>query len=410
MTALATAPYSHELNWPPHLRPFDLWDESIKADPYAHYDWMRAHAPVLRVRTPTGDAWFLSRYRDVQWAFRTPKVFSSRFRDPAMFPNMVASDEPDHTRLRSIIAYAFHPKAVAGIEGHVRALTEKSLRALLDSGGGDVIGDFAIPLTTSTIAGFLGLSLSRTDQFRQWTEDYTSFLGRIMGSSLGSPTDEAGTSAFLAYLNQALSDAPTGGDSLLSRIAQARREGEISENEASSFGPLLFDAGTQTTSLLIGNGFIVLSRMPQLLDRLRLDPTSVPKFIEELVRYRTTAHRQRRITTEDVDVSGYKIPSGSVVYLLLAAANLDADKFPDPDIFNMDRDTGGHLGFGFGMHACLGAWLSRMEMRTVFEAVARSIRGIEFDPEAERAIVPLTVGTGGVGGPKALHLRLTPTR
>ncbi len=408
LSAAQETPYSHELAWPPHLRPFDPWDESIKADPYAHYAWMHEHAPVLRARTPAGDAWFLSRYRDVQLAFRSAKIFSSRRPDPKVFPNVVASDEPDHTRLRSVVAHAFTPKAVARVEGQVRATAEGLLRPMIASGGGEVVGNFAIPLTMSTIAGLMGLSLSKTAQFRQWTEDYTSLLGRLLGSSPGSPTDASGTAAFVAHMDQALDAAPLEADTVLSCIARSRADGKITGSEAAAFGPLLFDAGSQTTSLLIGNGFIVLSEMPHLLARLRANPADVPKFVEELLRCRSSVHRMRRVTTESVEVSGQRIPEGAAVYLLMAAANRDAEKFPNPAVFDMDRDTGGHLGFGFGIHACLGSWLARMEARIVFELLAQTVSAVALDPDPRRAVVPMTAGSGVVSGPKALTVRLAP--
>lgn len=408
MSHAVTTPYSHELNWPAHLRPFDPWDPEIQADPYAHYTWMREHAPVLRTKTAAGDAWYLSRFRDVQWAFRTPKIFSSQRLDPTVCPNFIVMDDPDHTRMRAVVAYAFNPKAVAKIEDRVRRLAAEYFQPLVDAGGGEVIANVAVPLTMGTIASLLGLPLSETERFRQWTEDFTSYLGRLSGSAPGSPTDEAGAMAFVAHMREILDHVPIEGDSLLSCIARTLRDGNMTEDEARYFGPILFNAGYETTTNLIGNGFVLLAENPHLLARLRHQPADVPKFVEELVRFKSSVHRMRRSTTQEVEVAGHVIPARTGVFLLMAAANRDAEKFPNPEVFDMDRETGGHVGFGFGVHSCLGAWLARMEARVVFELVARAVSKIELYPDAKRAIVPFTGGNGAVTGPKSLTVRLTP--
>jgi len=269
MSAIADTRFSHELNWPPDLRPFDPWDPAIQTDPFAHYAWMREHAPVLRTRTPAGDAWYLSRHADVQWAFRTPKVFSSRRTDPTKCPNFIVMDDPDHARLREVVADAFRPKVVARMEDQVRSLADGYIRVLLAAGGGELMTGLNLPLTMGTIASLLGLPLSDKEQLLGWTVDFSNYLGRLSGSGPGSPTDEAGTNAFVAYMRLWLDKAPAEGDSLLSAIARARRNGILSDEEAGYFGPILFASGFDTTALMIGNGIILLAEMPHLLARLR---------------------------------------------------------------------------------------------------------------------------------------------
>lgn len=406
---MSPTPYSHELDWPSHLIPFDPWNEAIKENPFPHYAWMLEHAPVLRARTAFGDSWVLSRHSDVQFAFRNPKLFSSRLRaDSTGYPHLLIRDDPDHTRLRAVVAHVFTPKAVAAIEGKIRVLAETKLQRLIDAKGGEVMANLPVPLTTETIASLLGLPLSERERYRQWTEDFNSFLGRISGSAPGSPTDESGTKAFFEHMTNALVNAPADGDSILTSIARARREGILSEDEALTFGPILFGAGTDTTTLLIGNGFLLLSEMPHLLTRLRGSPQDVPKFVEELVRFRSSVQRATRITTAEVEISGQLIPAGSFIFLLLASANRDPQKFPHPEVFDLDRAPGGSVGFGFGVHACLGSWLARMEARLVFEAVARMVSKVELDPEATPALVPFTGGNGALLGPKFLRVKLTP--
>ncbi len=407
MSIPVKTPYPHDLAWPAHLRPFDPLDHAIQADPFPYYPWMREHAPVLRTTTTLGDAWFLSRYRDVAWALRSQKIFSSQLYDPKKAPQVLFMDEPDHTRLRAAVAHVFTPKAVARLEEKTRNLADKYLRPLLETGVVEIIESFAAPLTMDMITSLLGLPLSETDQFRRWSQDWGSYSGRLSGNSPGSPTDEAGTMAFVEYMRQALKQVPPEGDSILSSIVRARAEGKMTDQEAEYFTLVLFTAGHETTTILIANGLIQLAEMPELLTRLRENPGDIPAFAEELARYKPPIHRLRRITTQEVEVAGHTIPARSHVRLLVVSANHDPEKFPNPEAFDLSRDTGGHLGFGFGIHSCLGSWLARLEARIVFELVAKTISKIELYPDPVSAIVPFTGGSMSASGPRLLTVRLT---
>lgn len=402
-----TTPYPEDLAWPAHLRPFDPFDHSIQANPYPYYEWMRLHAPILKTRTPAGDAWFLSRYRDVVGVLRNPKLFSSEVYDQELAPQVLFMDNPDHNRMRSAVAHVFTPKAVARLEEKIKGLAGKYLQSFLAAGGGEFVEEVASPLTLDTIASLMGLPLSETEQFRRWSQDWASYSGRLSKNSPGSPTDEAGTAAFVAYMVKALDEAPVDGDSILSSLARARREGRLTDKEAKYFGLVLFTAGHDTTTILLANGMIQLAEMPQLLPRLREKPGDVPAFAEELARCKPPAHRLRRITTEEVEIAGHKIPANSHIRLLIVAANHDPEKFPNPEVFDLSRDTGGHLGYGFGIHSCLGSWLARLEARIVFEQVAQAVAKIELYPDAARAVVPALGGSMSSTGPKSVTLRLT---
>jgi cytochrome P450 len=400
-------PYPEDLVWPAHLRPFDPLDHTIQADPYPYYEWMREHAPVLRTKTSIGEAWFLSRYRDVVWVLRSQKIFSSQLYDPKKAPQVLFMDEPDHTRLRAAVAHIFTPKAVAKLEEKIRSLAGQYLRPLLHEGIVEIVETFAAPLTMDMITSLLGLPLSETDQFRRWSQDWGSYSGRLSGNSPGSPTDEAGTMAFVEYMRKTLEHVPADGDSILSSIVRARAEGKMTDQEARFFTLVLFTAGHETTTILIANGLIQLAETPELLTRLRENPGDIPAFVEELARYKPPIHRLRRITIQEVEVGGHTIPALAHVRLLIVAANRDPEKFPNPEVFDLSRDTGGHLGFGFGIHSCLGSWLARLEARIVFELIAQTISKIELYPDASRAVVPFTGGSMSASGPRLLTLRLS---
>ena len=401
-------PYPEDIVWPSHLRPFDPLDHSIQANPYPYYEWMRVHAPILRTKTPLGDAWYLSRYQDVVGVLRNPKIFSSEVYDQELAPQVLFMDEPDHSRLRTAVAHVFTPKAVARLEEKLKVLVGNYLKPFIAANGGEFVESVASPLTLDTIASLMGLPLSETQQFRRWSQDWASYSGRLSKNSPGSPTDEAGTMAFVAYMTKAIEEASPDGDSIISSLARARNEGKITDKEAKYYGLVLFTAGHDTTTILISNGIIQLAEMPHLLSRLRENPRDVPAFAEELARYKPAAHRLRRITTQDVEISGHRIPANSHIRLLIVAANHDPEKFTNPETFDLNRDTGGHLGYGFGIHSCLGAWLARIEARIVFEQLAQAVSKIELYPDPARAVIPATGGSMSAAGPKSVTVRLTP--
>jgi cytochrome P450 len=168
----------------------------------------------------------------------------------------------------------------------------------------------------------------------------------------------------------------------------------------------MFLAGFDTTAILISNGFLTLAEQPHLLERLRTNPEDVGRFVEELARHRSAPQMLARITTEDVEVAGFRIPANSQVKLLSGSANRDDTKFPDGDTFDMDRDPTGHLGFGYGVHTCLGMWLARSEARIVYTSVANLVSNVEVAREIP--IVPYTGGTFQFTGLSSMHVRLTP--
>jgi benzoate/toluate 1,2-dioxygenase reductase subunit len=146
------APDVAELKWPEGMAPFDLRSVAIQADPFKYYEWLRTNAPVLKARAAETDVWFISRYDDVKATLLAPKIFSSETADPKEVPFIGFFDAPRHSALRSIVAGAFTPKFIARYESDIRALAETYLDPLVQSGGGEIVGDFATRLTVDTIS------------------------------------------------------------------------------------------------------------------------------------------------------------------------------------------------------------------------------------------------------------------
>ena len=374
-------PYSHELAWPEGLEPFKVVDDGSQGDPYAHYRWMLEHAPVLRAASPVSDVWFISRYEDVRKALRAPKVFSSEVVNPVPLTFLTLIDAPDHSRLRQIVAKAFTPKAIGLFEARVRETAAALLDGLIARGSGDVVEEYAIPLSMSTISGLLDVPAEDFEKMKFWSDETFSYFGRLARNAPGTGTDEESAMAFFAYLKDTMERLHAeGSESVGGHIARMWKEGQLSEKEAKELCAFVFIAGHDTTTILLANAFRVYAENPGLLARVRETPSDAEKFVEELARYRGTVQRVSRVTTEEVEVAGVTLPRGAIVRLMPAAANHDPAKFPDPGVFDIDRDTTGHLGFGHGVHACLGAPLARLETVVTAELVAARLASVALDP------------------------------
>ena len=376
----ALSPYSHELAWPDGMAPFKVVDDGTQGDPYAHYAWMRDNAPVLRAASPVSDVWFISRYEDVRKAMRAPKVFSSQVVDPVPLTFLTLFDAPNHTRLRQVVAQAFTPKAIARFEDRVRENAHKYLDPMIAVGGGDAVDDYAIPLSMSTISALLDVPASDFEKMKFWSDETFSYFGRLARNAQGTGTDEQSTFEFFAYLKDTMERLyREESESVGGHIARMWKEGLLSEKEAKELCAFVFVAGHDTTTILLANAFRVFSEQPGLLDRIRRNPADANLFVEELARFRGTVQRASRITTEDVEVAGVRIPASAIVRLLPAAANRDSAKYPDGETFNIDRNTDGHLGFGHGVHSCLGAPLARLETVVTVELLAAKLGSLTLN-------------------------------
>lgn len=374
-------PYSHELSWPQELQPFKVVDDGSQGDPYEHYRWMREHAPVLRCQSATSDVWFLSRYDDVWQAIRNPKLFSSEVVSPPPLTFLTLYDAPDHTRLRKIAQPSFMPLAIEPFAAEIERRAEVLIDALIAKGGGDVVEELAIPLSIATISAMIDVPNEDEEKMKFWSDETFSYFGRLARNAPGTGTDEQSAMAFFAYLKEAMERLYlSNSQSIGGHIARMWKEGLLSEKEAKELCAFVFIAGHDTTTILVANAFRMLAEHPHLVQRIRENEADADKFVEEVARYRGTVQRVSRMTTEATTVAGVELPKGAVVRLLLSSANRDSRKFADGDTFNIDRDTTGHLGFGNGMHKCLGQPLAKLETLIATRLVARKVSDIALDP------------------------------
>ncbi|RCG29887.1 cytochrome P450 [Sphaerisporangium album] len=373
-------------------RSFDPTAPRHRPDPHPLFHRMRERAPVHRHASPaTGRAfWYLTRYADVRRALLDPEIGRQLDRLPdelaalhrgqdgdplAMVRrNMFNLDPPDHTRLRRLMAPAFGPRATAALDRRVRqvvaGLADDLADHLADDPAGadgevDLIEALALPLPILIVAELLGFPHADRARLRRWSDDM--LRGRDVARVRAAGME------FVAYVEERIDERRARPrEDLLSRLLQAERTGDISHVELiSSVFQLLF-AGDETTVNLIGNGVLELLRHPEQLTRLRARPGMIDSMVEEAARFNgPVGHSRPLYALADVEIGGTVIPRGDIVVPVLLAANRDPAVFPRPDVFDIGRDPNRHLGFGHGIHFCLGAALARMQARAAIGTLVR---------------------------------------
>lgn len=361
------------------LDDYDPLRPSVIDNPFPFYQLLHREAPVHYVEKH--DFWVISRYDDVEAVLQNWQSLSTTWgpgpgRTEAPIASILQSDPPTHTRLRSIIARAFTPRAVAACEPMVERCVNRRLDAILDAGEADFVDEYAIPIPVVVIAELLGVPAEDHETFRRWSDD-------IVGAIAGQVDPRKTIKQFNAYFSTVIDARRRDpGDDVISRLMLPNRKGEtLSKDEVLSFCLSLMVAGNETTTGLIGNLFFELARRPEDWKRLREDPSLVPFAVEESLRFDGPNQGLFRNTTRDYTLHDVTIPKDSKVLVLFGAAGRDASHFPDPDAFVLDRSPNHHLAFGAGIHHCLGASVGRLEANVALRIAAERIDTLELlDP------------------------------
>jgi cytochrome P450 len=304
--------------------------------------------------------------------------------------------------LRKLLSRAFTPRAVNRIRTRVAELADELLDAAVADGGGrtDLIGDYAYPLTASVIAEMLGVPRCDHPRFKDWSDQITGLVFGGMGDPNRHVAGANGMAELTDYLTGLVRDherEPT--DDLLSALISARDDDDaLSQDEVISTGVLLLFAGHETTTNLIGSGLLALLRHPEQRALLAADPAHVDGAVEELLRFDGPAKTVARVLAEDVELRGQRLHRGDRVFLSPSAANRDPAVFDDPDRFDITRCQGRQLGFGVGMHYCLGAPLARMEAAVAIPRALERLPGLR-PTEEELRWHPVLLSRGMISFP-----------
>jgi cytochrome P450 len=336
-----------------------------------------------RVHPASGiTSWYLTRYADVQRALRDPDLgrqldrlpdeIADRYRrwefDPLAMVrrNVFNLDPPDHTRLRRLITPAFGARTVAAVERRVRQVVGELVDAMPAAGEVDVIAELALPLPVVVVAELVGFPIDDRARLRAWSDE-------MLRSRDPARVRRAGAE-FVAYVTGKVDERRAHpGDDLLSRLIRAQEaDGAISPAELVATVFQLLLAGDETTVNLIGNAVLELLQHPDQLARLRARPELIDSAVEEAIRFNgPVGHSRPLYALSDVEIGGVVIPRGDTVVPVLLAANRDPAVFARPDDFDIGRDPNRHLGFGHGIHFCLGAALARWQARAAIGAFVR---------------------------------------
>ncbi|MEU1025133.1 cytochrome P450 [Streptomyces sp. NPDC005904] len=383
---------------PPKAQGPELFSWEFATDPYPAYAWLRENSPVHRTTLPSGvEAWLVTRYADARQALADQRLSKNpaHHAEPAhakgktgipgerkaeLMTHLLNIDPPDHTRLRRLVSKAFTPRRVAGFAPRVQELTDHLIDAFAEKGGADLIHEFAFPLPIYAICDLLGVPREDQDDFRDWAGMMIRHGGGPRGGVERSVKKMRGYLAELIHRKRL-----DPGDDLISDLIRASDHGEhLTENEAAAMAFILLFAGFETTVNLIGNGVYALLTHPEQRARLqaalaRGESALLETGVEELLRFDGPVELATwRFATEALTVGGQDIAAGDPVLVVLAAADRDPARFERPDTLDLSRRDNQHLGYGHGIHYCLGAPLARLEGQTALATLLRRLPDLQL--------------------------------
>ena len=400
----------------------DLLSPELTEDPFAYFARLRAEDPVHWAEA--NKAWLLTRYDDVVAAYADPRLSSDRVRPllgvlpperrEAYGPMletighwMVVTDPPAHTRLRKLANHAFRQQRVNAMGAWIGELVDDLLDDFTASGSDDFLNRIAYPLPAAVIARMMGAPLQDRDKFQHWSDELALVAFSAGGEDRASRYTRAlaGVRELQEYLAQLIDRRrrEPGEDMISLLLAGADESGDhLDDAELMALCSLILFAGHETTTNLLCNALVALDRHPAELARLRDDPSLVNRAVEEVLRYEGPIKIIIRWVVEDHDRDGRPVKAGDRVFLVQQSANRDAGTFDDPDRFDIGRPTQPlHVGFGRGIHACLGAQLARIEARVALPKILGRLGGVRvlgdvaWRPNiASRAVTGLRVGHG----------------
>ncbi|MUG98347.1 cytochrome P450 [Scytonema sp. UIC 10036] len=374
------------------LEPVDITSPNFRANPFPTFKRWRNTRPVVPVQAFGERAWIVSRYDDVLAVLTDERLVKDRrnaqnpnqkqgemwipgFIKP-LKSNMLDSDPPDHTRLRSLVHQAFMPRLIVQMQTRIHRLAHELIDRAQAKGEMDLVNDFALPIPMLAISEMLGVAEQDRAAFHRWSKVMVSVSKPIDGI-LAIPS----LYQLIRFLRRLFREHRLNPqDDLTSTLLQAKSEGsKLSEDELIGMVALLLSAGHETTVNLIGNGVLALLTHPAELHRLRTEPDLIKSAIEELVRYTPPVlFATTRYARENLEIAGTQIPKGELVLAALGSANHDESKFENPETLMLDRQNNKHVGFGSGIHYCIGAPLARLESSIAFQVLFERLPNIRL--------------------------------
>ncbi|WP_366289158.1 cytochrome P450 [Paenibacillus sp. AN1007] len=359
----------------------ELHSKERQLSPFQVYAELRENTPVRY--DEHRECWDVFRYEDVQYVLKNPKLFSSE-RNRAN-TSILTTDPPKHKQLRDLVNQAFTPKAIEALAPRIQQITDELLADHLSSSRMNLIDDLAAPLPVIVIAELIGVPAADRRDFKLWSD--------VLVKGARDDSEEAfqemarekqqNIQELYAYFTDIMEQRRVEPqDDLISLLLAAEIEGQkLTEEEVINFCILLLVAGNETTTNLIANAVRVLSEQPELQKELREHPDRVAGAVEETLRYYPPIVAIGRVARETVELHGQTIQAGDQVISWVGAANRDPAQFDQADTFVPERKPNRHMGFGFGIHFCLGAPLARLEARAALHTLLQRMEHIQLVPE-----------------------------
>lgn len=375
---------------PMHGLPMPMSEPSYYDDPFATYDRMREEAPIHRICYPDGTpVWVVTRYDDVHKGLwdkmlvrpreaAGPDFAMRRFPEGAKTGTFATLDPPEHTRLRKMVNWAFVPKRVEDMKPKVERVVDQLLDAISERGEADLVTDLAAPVPLAVVCDVLGVPEELRDNVHLWS---TKAMDGDDDTNI--KTNMVMIGAFRELVERKRTEP---GDDLITYWTTAvDADGNaLSDWEICAMAVFVVTAGYETTSSMIAQGAKFLLESPDVVATLRSAPHRFPDAVEEMMRRTNSVHHSfRRFAKEDMVIAGQRIAKGDCVLLHVTAADRDPDRFPDAELFDLDREDKKHLSFGRGVHYCPGAELARAEINAALRGLFLRFPSIKLAIPAE---------------------------
>lgn len=368
----------------------DITSREAKYDPFPIYARMRATMPMAHI--PAANTWQVFRYDDVKVVLSDRERFSSAVHRYApdsplikVVPerNLLWSDPPLHSNMRGLVAQAFTPRLIAGLQPQIEQIVDSLLDGVIEAGRLDVVDDFATPLAAMVVGILLGFPVENYLQLKRWASAMLESWDDLFSGK--EPVDTTvDLRAFVEGVIAARRAEPR--DDMISKLLGAEVDGDrLSTADLTYFCTILLFGGLETTVNLVASTVRCLLEAPDQMDRLRANPALVASAVEEVMRYRSPFQIEFRWATHDLSFAGVSIRKGQMLAAFIGSANRDESAFPDGERFDIARQPNHHLGLGSGIHYCLGAPLARMEGQIALRKIMERLPGLARSDDAPLA-------------------------
>jgi cytochrome P450 len=358
-------------------------DPRCPLHPPAEFDAWRNADGLQRVMWHGQQFWVVSRHSDIRQALTDPRVsadfstFEQEYDGDVEVPLVFARmDDPEHNRLRRMMTSDFTARRIAAMRPHIQELVDGFLQTMVEKGApADLVRDFALPIPSMVICRLLGVPYADHEFFE---------VNSAKSLDMSSTEEEriAASGAVYEYIGQLLRRKRSEpGDDLITRLAARVEQGECSHATAAMTGFIMLQAGHETTASMIALGALTLLQHPEAFERLSAtdDPEVIANAVDELMRYLSIVHSLiERKAREDLAIGGQQIRAGDLLLMNIPAGNWDPEFTDDPDVFDIDRNSRGHVAFGYGVHQCIGINLARAELQIALSTLVHRLPGLQL--------------------------------